>query len=651
MPPQNTLDLAENGASEAQKDSNGSYVASNGKELVKATVNKDDESVEVTTAPVIVPPDGGWGWVVMMASFCCNIIVDGIIFSAGSLLKPVKDEFNVSDAEVALVTSLLSGFYLMAGPFVSALANRWGFRPVTMMGAVIAAIGFSSSYFAGNIIHLYITYGFIGGIGFCLIYMPSVITVGYYFERWRALATGISLCGSGIGTFIFAPLTDYLITTQNWRITLAIQGAIILLCALFAICFRPIKPIQVPIDQVAAAEKEKLHEDAFDKRLAYSVPNSVHNTWMGVASNAQYPTAAEVFKGSGQDLDRRLSHGGVKRVSEERETQAPLMPAAVELRPVGETDEADEDGALLNGERQPVIVPKRRHTLSEREGSRPGSRRVSTTDNPRPLYRDDIFFSGSLARVPQYQSQTSLGYHMSVTRLPTQQDVREDKDTSCKLCPQVVRRTLATMLDISLFKSATFILLAVSGFLTMMGFFVPFMFLVARAVAQGMDKQVAVFVVSSIGISNTVARIACGLISSIKGVNPLHVNNIAITLGGIATIFSGYSMTEGFQFTYATVFGIAIACFSALRSIIVVDLLGLEKLTNAFGILMLFQGIAAAIGAPIAGAFMDATQSHDAAFWFSGTLMTISAVILYPLNLIKRWEDARNGKVTTKASA
>ncbi|XP_059622307.1 monocarboxylate transporter 3 [Phlebotomus argentipes] len=632
MPPQNTLELAENGANE--KDTNGALVT-NGKEHLK----ESEDVQEVATAPVVVPPDGGWGWVVMMASFCCNIIVDGIIFSAGALLQPVKTEFGVTDAEVALVTSLLSGFYLMAGPFVSALANRWGFRPVTMMGATIAAVGFSTSYFAGNIVHLYITYGIIGGIGFCLIYMPSVITVGYYFERWRALATGISLCGSGIGTFIFAPLSDYLITNQGWRITLVIQGAIILLCVLFAICFRPIKPIQVPIDQVAAAEKEKLQEDALEKRLAHSVPGSVNNTWMGSNHNTHYPTASEVFRGSGQDLNG-------KRASEDRETQTPLMPAALELRPVGETDEADENGALLDGETKPVIVPMRRHTVTERE---PVSRRVSTTSNPRPLYRDDIFFSGSVQRLPQYQSQTSLGYHMSVTRLPTQQDVREEKEPSCRLCPQVVTRTLATMLDISLLKSPTFMLLALSGFLTMMGFFIPFMYLVARAVAQGMDKQVAVFVVSSIGISNTVARIGCGLISSIKGVSPLHVNNIAITLGGVATIFSGYSMSEAFQFTYAAVFGIAIACFSALRSIIVVDLMGLEKLTNAFGILMLFQGIAAAIGSPIAGAFMSLTNSHDAAFWLSGILMTISALIIIPLNLVKRWED--NRKPSSNSSA
>jgi len=36
-----------------------------------------------------------------------------------------------------------------------------------------------------------------------------------------------------------------------------------------------------------------------------------------------------------------------------------------------------------------------------------------------------------------------------------------------------------------------------------------------------------------------------------------------------------------------------------------VDLLGLEKLTNAFGLLLLFQGVAATVGAPLAGNYND----------------------------------------------
>lgn len=38
-----------------------------------------------------------------------------------------------------------------------------------------------------------------------------------------------------------------------------------------------------------------------------------------------------------------------------------------------------------------------------------------------------------------------------------------------------------------------------------------------------------------------------------------------------------------------------------LTSVILVDLLGLDRLTNAFGLLLLFQGIASFLGPPIAG--------------------------------------------------
>ena len=46
----------------------------------------------------------------------------------------------------------------------------------------------------------------ISGIGFGLMYLPSIVIVGYYFDKKRAFATGLAVCGSGIGTFLFAPL-------------------------------------------------------------------------------------------------------------------------------------------------------------------------------------------------------------------------------------------------------------------------------------------------------------------------------------------------------------------------------------------------------------------------------------------------------------
>lgn len=69
-----------------------------------------------------------------------------------------------------------------------------------------------------------------------------------------------------------------------------------------------------------------------------------------------------------------------------------------------------------------------------------------------------------------------------------------------------------------------------------------------------------------------------------------------------------------------------LAGYISLTSIILVDLLGLEKLTNAFGLLILFRGAAAIFGTPLAGAIYDATNSYDIPFYTAGALFGLSAI-------------------------
>jgi hypothetical protein len=48
--------------------------------------------VPLTSLPP--PPDGGWGWVVVAASFFCNVIGDGIGYTFGLLLPHLVDSFE-----------------------------------------------------------------------------------------------------------------------------------------------------------------------------------------------------------------------------------------------------------------------------------------------------------------------------------------------------------------------------------------------------------------------------------------------------------------------------------------------------------------------------------------------------------------------------
>lgn len=213
--------------------------------------------------------------------------MDGIVFSFGLFISPIQLQFGANKATVALIGSLLSGFYLIVGPFVSGLANKFGFRLVTIFGSLIAASAFALSTLAESVTFLHLLYGVFGGIGFCFIYMPSVIIVGYYFEKWRPLATGVALCGSGVGTFLMGPLSKYLIEEVGWRNALLIQSGMILCCSFFALAYRPIEPTVVTDmkDEDEIVDKKSLTGDAIPSpgfkpfpdqgRFAYSMPNSV----------------------------------------------------------------------------------------------------------------------------------------------------------------------------------------------------------------------------------------------------------------------------------------------------------------------------------------------------------------------------------------
>ncbi|XP_045485453.1 uncharacterized protein LOC110992576 isoform X1 [Pieris rapae] len=610
----------------------------------------DDSEPE---AALVVPPDGGWGWVVVAASFLCNFIVDGILFCGGSFQKPIQNEFNVTGGVVAPVFSLLQGFYLIAGPFASALANKYGFRVVTILGSMITASAFTLSYFATSVEYLYLIYGVMGGIGFCMIYMPAVLTVGFYFERWRALATGLALCGSGVGTFVFAPLTDSLIENYGWRIAVAINGAFLLICLVCGLAFRPIQPVRVTLaDQREEDDTSRRHEEAVEKLNSMlklhnkldsgiSMPPEMRftnrvspHTWMGVANNTRYPTAEEVFRGSNSHLSRRSSAtaGTIKHNCK------PLFIASS----VAEKDEQEDSNSNVDNA-EPLIANSVKIVTRE---ARP--RRSHLDLVARPLYRDDIFFGGSLARLPQYTSRTSLGYHLAVTHVPTKEETQEEQSGKCQLCPEAVRRALATMLDVSLFRSLTFNILAISGFFTMLGFFVPYTYVAQRAEDNGWTKSKSVWLISTIGITNILGRIGCGLVSSMPKVSPLWLNNIALTAGGVATMMSGLYFNEIFQFGYCAIFGLAVACFASLRSILVVEYIGLEQLTNCFGLFLLFQGLGAVLGVPIAGALMDLTHSYTISFCVSGGFLIFSAVMCYPVDYISRWEKTRSKLSTPK---
>ncbi|KOB58187.1 Uncharacterized protein OBRU01_25396, partial [Operophtera brumata] len=469
------------------------------------------------------------------------------------------------------------------------------------MGSIISATAFALSYYATSVEYLYLVYGILGGIGLCMIYLPAVLTVGFYFEKWRALATGLALCGSGVGTFAMGPLTSALLEQLGgWRPTLLVHAGMLLLCILFGAMFRPLKPVRVTLEDSSEEDTARRHEVAVEKlnsmiklhnkldsgismppEMRFTNKASPH-TWMGVANNTRYPTAEEVFRGSNSHLTNHLGRRASANAGAIKNTLG-NKPLFIDVS-VAEKDEQEDSNSNIDNTEPLISTPTQMKIVATQNHH--NYRRSHVDLVARPLYRDDIFFGASLSRLPQYTSRTSLGYHAFVTHVPTKEDVQEDQPGKCRFCPEAVKRTLATMLDVSLFKSPTFVILALSGMFTMLGFFVPFIYCQGRGDKNGMSTTAAKWLVPSIGVANIVGRIMCGMASSVPKISPLWVNNIAITAGGIATMLSGLCYHPAYQYAYCCIFGLAVACFASLRSILVVEYLGLEQLTNCFGLFL-----------------------------------------------------------------
>lgn len=90
---------------------------------------------------MVIAPDGGYGWLVVLASFTSNCLVDGVGFSYSIYMEVLQKVLNVSLTQISLIPSIMMGLYLMCGPFFSALVNRFGFRRVAFGGGLLASLG------------------------------------------------------------------------------------------------------------------------------------------------------------------------------------------------------------------------------------------------------------------------------------------------------------------------------------------------------------------------------------------------------------------------------------------------------------------------------------------------------------------------------
>lgn len=63
------------------------------------------------------PPDGGWGWVVVFASFMIHVIADGVTYTFGIFYVEFLEYYKESKGTTAWVASIMVGTTYCIGEY------------------------------------------------------------------------------------------------------------------------------------------------------------------------------------------------------------------------------------------------------------------------------------------------------------------------------------------------------------------------------------------------------------------------------------------------------------------------------------------------------------------------------------------------------
>uniref|UniRef100_A0A0X3PLW1 Monocarboxylate transporter 12 n=1 Tax=Schistocephalus solidus TaxID=70667 RepID=A0A0X3PLW1_SCHSO len=376
-------------------------------------------------------PDGGWGWLVVFGSFCCMILVDGISLCYGLLLAPTcpgsylralevsspgpngpllstDNPFGIvwpprvnevpvrpgscvgiSEMGEALGTQsrallltpggLLIGLYLFLGPLASALSNQFDFRPVAMAGGIIATVSLASAAFSRNVETLIGALGVVGGIGFGLIYLPAIATVGHWFKRRRPFAVGLALCGSGFGTVIGGQVLPLLVEWFTWTGALLLLAAACMQCLTVIVLFRPldthlrIKQVQHLKKQehearrrAAAASEHRLREER-DRRRSAKLEQEAAAKAHAAAARAyasQARAAKRALKAQKAQQRRVIYRGSImQRIIEEKRRQRTVSLGSLDGMVI--TRDNELIAAPLVADRPPLLTAASITRISE----------------------------------------------------------------------------------------------------------------------------------------------------------------------------------------------------------------------------------------------------------------------------------------------
>ncbi len=169
-----------------------------------------------------------YGWVIVFVSALIMMFFAIQMSSRGIFLTSLTEWFNWDRGVISgaySVSFIVSGLLAL---FSGRLTDKFGPRIMVTFFGLLLGSGLILMSMVSSIVHVYLIWTLIIGVGSSCAITPILSTVPKWFTKRRALAIGIIFAGFSVGGIIWPPVVERLVANVGWQSSYMIIGLIIL---------------------------------------------------------------------------------------------------------------------------------------------------------------------------------------------------------------------------------------------------------------------------------------------------------------------------------------------------------------------------------------------------------------------------------------
>ncbi|NLB88301.1 MAG: OFA family MFS transporter [Syntrophomonadaceae bacterium] len=139
----------------------------------------------------------------------------GAIYTWSLFNNPLIEKFGWDPGATVFTFSVTLVFFALSVIIAGGIQDKIGPRKVATVGGLLTGTGVALSCLATTPTMLYITYGFIAGVGIGTTYVTPLATCVKWFPEKKGLINGLVLAALGLGGVLFKPVILHFIATYG----------------------------------------------------------------------------------------------------------------------------------------------------------------------------------------------------------------------------------------------------------------------------------------------------------------------------------------------------------------------------------------------------------------------------------------------------